>query len=124
MAELDDVAQDVDAVTFEVIRHRLLSITEDRTATLAAVSGSPFVNEATDFASEHSSHESRPTAQQRPSIDLPSLAPENMKHPLDGGATGSAAAAVGTSPATRARDYTQPADPSDSSYEPSGRTYG
>lgn len=49
MAELDDVPQDVDAVTFEVIRYHLLSI-----------------NEATAFASEHSSHEGCATAQQRP----------------------------------------------------------
>ena len=34
MAERDDVLQDVDAVTFEVIGHRLLSITEDKAATL------------------------------------------------------------------------------------------
>ena len=41
--------QDVDPVTFEVIRHRLLSITDEQAATLAAVSGSVLVNEATDF---------------------------------------------------------------------------
>lgn len=41
--------QDVDPITFEVIRHRLLSITDEQAATLAAVSGSTLVNEATDF---------------------------------------------------------------------------
>lgn len=39
----------IDPVTFEVIRHRLLSITDEQAAVLAAVSGSPLVNEATDF---------------------------------------------------------------------------
>lgn len=41
--------QDVDAITFEVIRHRLLAITDEQAAALSAVSGSPLVNEATDF---------------------------------------------------------------------------
>ncbi|MBV9473616.1 MAG: hydantoinase B/oxoprolinase family protein, partial [Solirubrobacterales bacterium] len=41
--------QEVDAVTFEVIRHRLLAITDEQGAALAAVSGSPLVNEATDY---------------------------------------------------------------------------
>jgi N-methylhydantoinase B len=41
--------QDVDPITFEVIRHRLLAITDEQAAALAAVSGSPLVNEATDF---------------------------------------------------------------------------
>lgn len=41
--------QAVDPVTFEVIRHRLLAITDEQGAALAAVSGSPLVNEATDF---------------------------------------------------------------------------
>ncbi|HST39407.1 MAG TPA: hydantoinase B/oxoprolinase family protein, partial [Conexibacter sp.] len=41
--------QTVDPVTFEVIRHRLLAITDEQGAALAAVSGSPLVNEATDF---------------------------------------------------------------------------
>jgi N-methylhydantoinase B len=41
--------QDVDPVTFEVIRHRLLAITDEQGAALSAVSGSPLVNEATDF---------------------------------------------------------------------------
>ena len=41
--------QDVDAITFEVIRHRLLAITDEQAAALAAASGSPLVNEATDF---------------------------------------------------------------------------
>jgi N-methylhydantoinase B len=41
--------QSVDPISFEVIRHRLLSITDEQATTLAAVSGSPLVNEATDF---------------------------------------------------------------------------
>jgi N-methylhydantoinase B len=41
--------QEVDPVTFEVVRHRLLAITDEQGAALAAVSGSPLVNEATDF---------------------------------------------------------------------------
>lgn len=41
--------QAVDPVTFEVIRHRLLAITDEQGAALAAVSGSPLVNEATDY---------------------------------------------------------------------------
>jgi N-methylhydantoinase B len=41
--------QEVDPVTFEVIRHRLLAITDEQGAALSAVSGSPLVNEATDF---------------------------------------------------------------------------
>jgi N-methylhydantoinase B len=39
----------VDPVTFEVIRHRLLAITDEQAAALSAISGSPLVNEATDF---------------------------------------------------------------------------
>src|SRR5579872_2990870 len=39
----------IDPVTFEVIRHRLLTITDEQAAVLGAVSGSPLVNEATDF---------------------------------------------------------------------------
>ena len=39
----------VDPITFEVIRHRLISITDEQAATLAAISGSPLVNEATDY---------------------------------------------------------------------------
>ncbi len=41
--------QEVDPITFEVIRHRLLSITDEQAVTLASVSGSSLVNEATDF---------------------------------------------------------------------------
>jgi N-methylhydantoinase B len=41
--------QNVDPVTFEVIRHRLLAITDEQATALASVSGSPLVNEATDF---------------------------------------------------------------------------
>ena len=40
---------DVDPVTFEVIRHRLMAITDEQAATLAAISGSPLVTEANDF---------------------------------------------------------------------------
>src|SRR2546430_15185098 len=39
----------VDPVTFEVIRHRLLAIMDEQAAALSAISGSPLVNEATDF---------------------------------------------------------------------------
>ena len=42
-------AIDVDPVTFEVIRHRLLAITDEQAGTLAAISGSPLVTEANDF---------------------------------------------------------------------------
>ncbi|WJR75847.1 hydantoinase B/oxoprolinase family protein [Bradyrhizobium sp. NP1] len=41
--------KEVDPITFEVIRHRLLSITDEQATTLASVSGSMLVNEATDF---------------------------------------------------------------------------
>ena len=40
---------EVDPVTFEVVRHRLVSISEEQAATLSAISGSPLVNDATDF---------------------------------------------------------------------------
>lgn len=46
---LDYARQEVDPITFEVIRHRLLSVTDEQASTLASVSGSPLVNEATDF---------------------------------------------------------------------------
>ncbi len=39
----------IDAITFEVIRHRLQSITDEQAITLKSVSGSPIVTEATDF---------------------------------------------------------------------------
>ncbi len=39
----------VDPVTFEVIRHRLLAITDEQGATLAGISGSPHVVEANDY---------------------------------------------------------------------------
>ena len=39
----------VDPITFEVIHHRLISISEEQAATLSAISGSPLVNDATDF---------------------------------------------------------------------------
>ncbi|MBV9001119.1 MAG: hypothetical protein JO304_18815, partial [Solirubrobacterales bacterium] len=38
--------QAVDPVTFEVVRHRLLAITDEQAAALSAISGSPLVNEA------------------------------------------------------------------------------
>lgn len=40
---------DVDPVTFQVIHHRLNSIIDEQGATLSAISGSPLVNEATDY---------------------------------------------------------------------------
>src|SRR6267154_6147931 len=40
---------DVDPITFEVIHHRLISISEEQAATLSAISGSPLVNDASDF---------------------------------------------------------------------------
>ncbi|MGP4022560.1 hydantoinase B/oxoprolinase family protein [Actinomadura sp. 3N407] len=42
-------ATDIDPVTFEVIRHRLLAITDEQGATLAAISGSTHVVEASDY---------------------------------------------------------------------------
>lgn len=47
--KFDYTPTEVDPITFEVIRHRLLSITDEQASTLAAVSGSALVNEATDF---------------------------------------------------------------------------
>ena len=41
--------QKVDPVSFLVIHHRLTSITDEQAATLSAISGSPLVNEATDY---------------------------------------------------------------------------
>src|SRR3954470_10704388 len=41
--------QKVDPVSFQVIHHRLTSITDEQAATLSAISGSPLVNEATDY---------------------------------------------------------------------------
>ncbi|MBI4321737.1 MAG: hydantoinase B/oxoprolinase family protein [Chloroflexi bacterium] len=41
--------QKVDPVTFEVVRHRLVSIVTEQAITLKAVSGSPIVTEASDF---------------------------------------------------------------------------
>ena len=40
---------EVDPITFEVIHHRLISISEEQAATLSAISGSPLVNDASDF---------------------------------------------------------------------------
>jgi N-methylhydantoinase B len=42
-------ASGIDAITFEVIRHRLAAITEEQAITLKSVSGSPVVTDATDF---------------------------------------------------------------------------
>ncbi|GII95248.1 hydantoinase B/oxoprolinase family protein [Sinosporangium siamense] len=42
-------ASAIDPVTFEVIRHRLLAITDEQGATLAAISGSTHVVEASDY---------------------------------------------------------------------------
>jgi N-methylhydantoinase B len=39
----------VDPVTFEVIRHRLMAITEEQGATVEAIAGSPHVSEAHDY---------------------------------------------------------------------------
>lgn len=41
--------ESVDSITFEVIRNKLQSITEEQAITLKAVSGSPVVTEASDF---------------------------------------------------------------------------
>ncbi len=45
----ESVPSSVDPVTFEVIRHRLQSITDEQAIALKSVSGSPIVTEATDF---------------------------------------------------------------------------
>ncbi|SEG87801.1 N-methylhydantoinase B [Thermomonospora echinospora] len=42
-------ADTIDPITFEVIRHRLLAITDEQGATLAAISGSTHVVEASDY---------------------------------------------------------------------------
>lgn len=39
----------IDAITFEVVRHKLQAITEEQAITLKSASGSPVVTEATDF---------------------------------------------------------------------------
>ena len=39
----------VDPITFEVIHHRLISIGEEQAAILSAISGSPLVNDASDY---------------------------------------------------------------------------
>lgn len=49
MAGQAETTTAVDPVTFEVIRHRLMAITDEQAATLAAISGSPLVTEASDF---------------------------------------------------------------------------
>jgi N-methylhydantoinase A len=45
----DSTAAGIDPITFEVIRHRLQSITDEQAIALKSVSGSPIVTEATDF---------------------------------------------------------------------------
>ena len=45
----EGTAGTIDAITFEVVRHKLQAITEEQAITLKAVSGSPVVTEATDF---------------------------------------------------------------------------
>jgi N-methylhydantoinase B len=47
MATLQD--KPLDPVTFEVIRHRLVAITDEMALTVKAVSGSPMVTDASDF---------------------------------------------------------------------------
>ena len=47
--KLDSASSRVDSITFEVIRHRLQSITDEQAIALKSVSGSPIVTEATDF---------------------------------------------------------------------------
>jgi N-methylhydantoinase B len=42
-------SEDIDPITFEVVRNRLSAITEEQAITLKAVSGSPVVTDATDF---------------------------------------------------------------------------
>jgi N-methylhydantoinase B len=49
MTETIVASHAVDPVTFEVIRHRLLAITDEQGAALQAISGSPHVTEANDF---------------------------------------------------------------------------
>ncbi len=39
----------VDPITFEVIRHKLMAITEEQRITFQSVSGSPVVTEASDY---------------------------------------------------------------------------
>jgi N-methylhydantoinase A len=47
--KVDSVSSKIDPITFEVIRHRLQSITDEQAIALKSVSGSPIVTEATDF---------------------------------------------------------------------------
>ncbi|OGP65711.1 MAG: hypothetical protein A2169_05455, partial [Deltaproteobacteria bacterium RBG_13_47_9] len=47
--KIDSASSRVDPITFEVIRHRLQSITDEQAIALKSVSGSPIVTEATDF---------------------------------------------------------------------------
>jgi N-methylhydantoinase B len=45
----DSSSSEIDPITFEVIRHRLQSITDEQAIALKSVSGSPIVTEATDY---------------------------------------------------------------------------
>ena len=45
----DPFRTSMDPITFEVIRHKLQSITEEQAITLKSISGSPVVTDATDF---------------------------------------------------------------------------
>jgi N-methylhydantoinase A/oxoprolinase/acetone carboxylase beta subunit/N-methylhydantoinase B/oxoprolinase/acetone carboxylase alpha subunit/acetone carboxylase gamma subunit len=47
--ETESISPEIDPITFEVIRHRLQSITDEQAIALKSVSGSPIVTEATDF---------------------------------------------------------------------------
>ena len=49
ISKVDSVSSRIDPITFEVIRHRLQSITDEQAIALKSVSGSPIVTEATDF---------------------------------------------------------------------------
>lgn len=48
-AATDPFQTNIDPITFEVIRHKLQSITEEQAITLKSISGSPVVTDATDF---------------------------------------------------------------------------
>jgi N-methylhydantoinase B len=49
MTETSNQERRVDPVTFEVIRHRLMAITEEQGAAVEAIAGSPHVSEAHDY---------------------------------------------------------------------------
>ena len=46
---MPDHPQDIDPITFEVVRNKLVAITDEQAITLKSASGSPVVTEATDF---------------------------------------------------------------------------